>query len=261
MSGTITLIRRVIVIAGPGNNGGDALAMARHLADRQYRVNCYLLGFGKLSRDCALNRQRLMDQALVQFYEIGEGDPLPAIDRGDVVVDGIFGSGLSRPVSGFPAKIIAHINKEAGDVISIDIPSGLMGEDNSGNDYKSVIRANHTLTFQFPFLSFFFRENDSYVGNWRVHDIGLHPEAIKKTETPYQTIEKEQIRHLLPRRNRFAHKGYFWPWSDHLRVLRHDGCCPAGRRGLSQGRDRSGYGACAQGLVTTSFRPHCPKRW
>ena len=93
-----------MIFAGPGNNGGDALAMARMLAESQFRVECYLLGFGKLSEDCAINRKRLMEQGLVDFKEIGEGDQLPAMGNNDVVVDGIFGSGLTRKVSGFPGS-------------------------------------------------------------------------------------------------------------------------------------------------------------
>ncbi|MFO7669891.1 MAG: NAD(P)H-hydrate dehydratase [Bacteroidales bacterium] len=201
--------RKVLIFAGPGNNGGDALAMARQLAERQYRVVCWLLRFGSLSADCAINKQRLKDQGLVQFYEIGEGDPLPSPDEKDVVVDGIFGSGLTRQVSGFPARVIGLINRHKGVVVSIDIPSGLFGEDNSGNDDHLVIKATHTLTFQFPFLSFFFQENDPYVGRWRVHDIRLHSGVIEKLFTPYQTIEKELICKLLPHRDKFAHKGTF----------------------------------------------------
>jgi len=201
--------QKVLVFAGPGNNGGDALAMARQLAERQFKVHCFLLNFGKISADCALNKQRLMDQDLVLFRFLGEDDPLPTIANEDVVVDGIFGSGLSRKAEGFPAKVIAHINQHSGTVVSIDIPSGLFGEDNTGNDYARVIKASYTLTFQFPFLSFFFRENEIYVGLKRVQNIRLHPELIEKTETPYHTIEKEQIRLLLPRRNCFDHKGTF----------------------------------------------------
>jgi hydroxyethylthiazole kinase-like uncharacterized protein yjeF len=201
--------RKVVVFAGPGNNGGDALAMARLLAARQFRVTCYLLTFGKMSEDCAVNRQRLLDQGVVEYREIGKGDELPAIAPGDVVVDGIFGSGLSRKVSGFPGEVIHHINQHAETVIAIDIPSGLSGEENSENDHRSVIRATYTLTFQFPFLSFFFSENDPYVGSWRVQDIRLHPEAIAAAGTPYQTTEQEVVAAMLPKRSRFAHKGTF----------------------------------------------------
>ncbi len=201
--------RKVVIFAGPGNNGGDALAMARLLAGRQFRVECYLLVFGKLSQDCSVNRERLKAQNLADLREIKAGDSLPSIAPGDVVVDGIFGSGLTRNISGFPGEVIRHINQLAETVISIDIPSGLFGEDNRENDYRSVIRATTTLTFQFPFLSFFFSENDAHVGSWRVHDIKLHPEIIEKTRTPFQTIEKELVGKILPGRPRFAHKGTF----------------------------------------------------
>lgn len=201
--------RKVVIFAGPGNNGGDALALARLLAERRFRVECYLLVFGTLSADCATNRERLITQAKVKLVELKEGDPLPVIAAGDVVVDGIFGSGLSRKVKGFPLAVIRHINRYSGKVVSIDIPSGLFGEDNTGNDYEGVIRADVTLTFQFPFLSFFFDSNESFVGSWRVHDIRLHPDAIRDHETPYRTLEKGMIGPLLPDRKCFAHKGTF----------------------------------------------------
>jgi len=201
--------RKVVIIAGPGNNGGDALVMARLLAGRQFRVDCYLLGFGKTSDNCAINKKRLIERGLVRLKEISEGDMLPEIHRNDVLVDGIFGSGLTRPVSGFPGKVIRHINEKAGTVISIDIPSGLFGEDNSENDYQHVVRANYTLTFQFPFLSFFFDMNDPFIGQWRVHDIGLHPEIIRKTDTSYRTLENKDVKDMLPVRNKFSHKGTF----------------------------------------------------
>jgi len=170
--------RKVVIFAGPGNNGGDALAMARMLADRQFRVECHLLRFGKLSEDCTINLERVKSQGLVSLHETGEQDPLPEIDPMDVVVDGIFGSGL-------------------------------FGEDNSGNDPGTVVRADYTITFQFPFLSFFFGENEEMVGQWRVHDIKLHPAAIEAMETGYRTIEPEEIRTFMPRRRKFAHKGTF----------------------------------------------------
>jgi len=201
--------RMVVIFAGPGNNGGDALALARLLAERQYRIECYFLAIGKPSVDCSENRERLLAQGLVQYKEIGEGDALPSIESGAVVVDGIFGSGLSRKVSGLPGEVIKHINEQADTVIAIDIPSGLSGEDNRENDFGLVIRASHTLTFQFPFLSFFFSEHDPHVGSWRVHDIKLHPAIIEGTHTAYQTIEKELVAKILPLRPKFAHKGSF----------------------------------------------------
>jgi len=201
--------RKVVIFAGPGNNGGDALAMARMLAERQYRVECCLLRFGKLSKDCANNLLRLKEQDLVQVLEIGEQDSLPDLEKADMLVDGILGSGISRSVTGLPARAIKHINDCAATVIAIDIPSGLFGEDNRDNNYEFVIRATHTITFQFPFLSFFFDLHEPHVGHMRVHDIKLHPKAIEESQTAYMTVEAEDIRSLLPERRKFAHKGTF----------------------------------------------------
>lgn len=201
--------RQVLIFAGPGNNGGDALALARLLSERQFRVACYLLDFGHPSVDNTLNRQRLMDQKLARLTVLKEGDELPPIKANDVVIDGIFGSGLSRTPAGFPAVLIQHINQNASTIVAIDIPSGLSGEDNSDKDYKSVIRASYTLTFQFPFLSFFFESNDSFLGKWRVQDIKLHPDVIRNTYSPYQTLEKAEISALFPPRRKFSHKGSY----------------------------------------------------
>jgi NAD(P)H-hydrate epimerase len=201
--------QRVMIFAGPGNNGGDALALARLLAERQFRVVCHLLGLGAPSEDNLINQERLKTQNLVHFVELHEGDELPHIDPGDVVIDGIFGSGLSRTPKGLAAQVIQHMNRSKSIIIAIDIPSGLAGEDNRQKDCDCVIQANYTLTFQFPFLSFFFESNDPYVGQWRVHDIQLHSGIIRDTYSRYQTIEKEAIRHLIPPRKRYSHKGTF----------------------------------------------------
>lgn len=201
--------RQVVIFAGPGNNGGDALAMARLLAGRQFRVKCFLLEFGSPSVDFSINKERLEAQNMVELVPIGAGDKLPEIGKQAVVVDGIFGSGLSRKVSGFPAEVMRHINTSASTVIAIDIPSGLFGEDNRENEYQSVVQATYTLTFQFPFLSFFFEDNEACVGQWRVHDIKLHPDSIRDSHTAYQTIEPAAIAALLPVRKRFSHKGTF----------------------------------------------------
>jgi len=199
--------RRVIIFAGPGNNGGDGLALARQLARRQYRVKCILLDFGKRSADCQENLERLDRQGLVDLQVLGEKDPLPELGWNDVVFDGIFGSGLSRPADGFPSRVIQHINAKASRVIAIDIPSGLMGEENPHAGKAAIIRAHCTLSFQFPFLSFFFPENEVYVGRWHLLNIRLHPEIITKTPCLYQTMEADEVRKALPKRGRFSHKG------------------------------------------------------
>ena len=97
---------------------------------------------------------------------------------------GLFGSGLSRPLSGIYLNVVEKINSSGIDVFSIDIPSGLFGEDNSKNNLHTIIKAKYTYTFQFPKLSFFLSENESFVGEYFILDIGLHPNILKKIDTP-----------------------------------------------------------------------------
>jgi NAD(P)H-hydrate epimerase len=202
--------QRVNIFVGPGNNGGDGLAIARQLADKERRVRVYLVKISdKLSTDAQVNLDRLKAQDQVEIYTIQEKDPLPEITEGGVILDGLFGSGLNRPLEGFPSDVVKHLNKQPVTRIAIDIPSGLFGEDNSKNDYDSIFRASYTLTFQFPSLSFFYPENEMFVGKWFVLDIGLKQEKINDIDSPYFLVTEEIVRNSLIQRKRFAHKGNF----------------------------------------------------
>jgi NAD(P)H-hydrate epimerase len=200
----------VNIFVGPGNNGGDGLAIARQLADNDYNVKVFLVKISdKLSEDADINFERLKAQNLVRIITIEKGGELPEITKGEIVIDGLFGSGLNRPLEGFPADVVKHLNRQDVIRVAVDVPSGLFGEDNSSNDYNSIFRAHYTLTFQFPGMSFFFPENEDFVGKWHVLDIGLNQEKIDKVDSPYYLIEREDIRRNLKSRKRFAHKGHF----------------------------------------------------
>ena len=133
----------------------------------------------------------------------------PVLTEHDIVIDGLFGSGLNRPLTGGFAAVVDYINKSDAHVVSIDIPSGLFGEDNRGNDREAIVKANLTLTFEFPKLAFFLAENAPYVGEWKTLEIGLHPDVIERTETPYTMVTEEDISYVIQPRDRFAHKGTF----------------------------------------------------
>lgn len=200
------------VFCGPGNNGGDGLAVARLLASHadRFRVMLWLLDFGKeLTGSAAINFQRLSEQGLVRVMQLKSQNDLPKIRANEYVIDALFGSGLNRPLDGLPAEIVQHINHSGAEVLSIDIPSGLMGEDNAHNIPENIIKASLTLTFQFPKLSFLFPENEVYTGTWHVNDIGLHQVAIESTFSPFHYMEKTLPGSLLKNRSKFAHKGSF----------------------------------------------------
>lgn len=202
--------QKMVFFAGPGNNGGDALAIARQLADLDYRCEIYLLDSGKeLNGSPAINWQRLIEQGKVKLHKISNTAGFPEISPGDIILDGLFGSGLTRPLDGLPATIVRRINQLENTVIAIDIPSGLMGEDNSGNIAEHIVQADFTLTFQFPKISFLFAENERYTGKWEVLPIGLHPEGIEKTDSGFYFVQKEEISRMISPRSRFAHKGTF----------------------------------------------------
>jgi NAD(P)H-hydrate epimerase len=136
-------------------------------------------------------------------------DQFPVICSDDIVIDAIFGSGLKRPADGLAAGVIRQINQIDCTVIAVDIPSGLFGEDNSRNTPDNIIKADITLSFQFPKLSFLFVDNYPFVGEWHLLPIGLHPNAIRDTETPFHFTEEKDIAPLLKRRAKFDHKGMF----------------------------------------------------
>lgn len=202
--------QRMIFFAGPGNNGGDALAISRQMAEFDYQCEVYLLDFGKdLKGSPAINRKRLEDQAKVRLVKLQKPADFPHVGDTDILIDGLFGSGLSRPLEGFPAEIVQKINALSNITVAIDISSGLMGEDNSENIPENIVRADFTLTFQFPKISFLFAENEIFTGKWEVLPIGLHPEGIARTPTDFHFIEKEDVKEMIPVRSKFAHKGTF----------------------------------------------------
>lgn len=195
-----------LVLAGPGNNGGDALAIARLLLLGGFDVTVVLLKHEGLSPDTQINRNRLnyLEHAVV--VSLDRGHPLPTPDAETIVLDGLFGSGLNRPLTGEALSLVKTVNGWSNKVISIDIPSGLMGENNSGNNPVGIIEADLTLTLQFPKLAFFFPENQRYVHKWEVLPIGLHEGKIAETKSLWQFTELIDVKNKLPARNKFSHK-------------------------------------------------------
>ncbi len=201
---------RIVVFAGQGNNGADALAISRLLINEEYKVETFLFNPTQyLSPECRENKIRLQDLENAYFTEVTEHFVPPALNEHDIVIDGLFGSGLNRPLTGGFAAVVKYINESDATVVSIDIPSGLFGEDNGSNDPDTIIKANLTLTFGFPKLAFLLSDNEKYVGEWKTLNIGIHPEIIDATKTSYFLTTEEDINKTLKKRSVFAHKGIF----------------------------------------------------
>ncbi len=201
---------RFKVFCGPGNNGGDSLVITRLLAKKNYDVDVIIVRFTeKGSDDFDLNLNRLNEINIVSLTEIRDGDTLPEISDDEIVIDAIFGSGLSRPVTGFVGNLINHINASGAITIAIDTPSGLFSDENSTDKGGAIIEADYTLSFQFPKYAFLFPENDKYAGEWTILPIGLMEDFTDQVKVENFFVKRQDAVQLLKPRNKFDHKGTF----------------------------------------------------
>jgi ADP-dependent NAD(P)H-hydrate dehydratase / NAD(P)H-hydrate epimerase len=202
---------RVLVMAGPGNNGGDALAISRYLLEDGYQVQTILCQpNAKVSRDTL--------EQLINLQQT-EGADIRALDRTDMLstfkghwdylIDGLFGTGLNRPLQDYFTEVVQWINQQRVFKISIDLPSGLFGEDNRQSLSTNIVHANLTLGLQFPRLAFLLPENERYVGMWELIDIGIRTEVIERMPTSWFLTTREDMKSILKVRSQYAHKGSF----------------------------------------------------
>lgn len=197
--GTI-FFKRIHVVCGMGNNGGDGLAMARLLSEMGKEVQVSICRMSEEgSADFEQNLKRLPTKITVQDLDTSTTFHSEA----DVLVDCIFGSGLNRPVEGWLGRVIREMNESGLPIIAIDIPSGLFIGDNSNNPLKNVIQAYATFSFQVPKYPFLFARYEKYTGITKILHIGLSKtfdqQALATIITP--TLFKK--RHL----SHFEHKG------------------------------------------------------
>lgn len=201
---------RFFVFAGPGNNGGDGLALSRLLTDAGYKVNVYVVRYSdKTSDSFQKNYDRFEAIDKEMLYNLKENNPFPEILKDDVVVDALFGSGLTRPVKDFPGEVIDMMNATPALKIAIDVPSGLFADITSKTSDGEIVRADYTLSFQFPKLAFLLPENDAFVGRWHVLDIGLHPDFIKSVPVKNFYSTRQDVAMILKPRKKFSHKGTY----------------------------------------------------
>jgi NAD(P)H-hydrate epimerase len=198
--------RTIHIFCGAGNNGGDGLAVARMLLQKKYNIQTYLVNFkDKGSADFMTNLERLKKHH-EPLLITGKGK-FPAFTEDDVVIDAIFGSGLTRPVEGIFAQIISEINEKARHIVSIDIASGLFAD--MPSQMGAIIKPSLTITFQTPKMAFLIPENEKYVGAWIAVNIGLNRDFIEKTSSANYMLTSRMVKELIKERRKFAHKGDF----------------------------------------------------
>ena len=199
-----------VVFAGAGNNGGDALAVSRLLLKDGYKVKTYLFNPQyELRPDCQINKERLKAVSTADFIEVCAQFEPPQITEDMVIVDGLFGTGLNKPLSGGFASLVRFINASPATVVSIDMPSGLMCESNMGNIEANIIQADLTLTFEYPKLALLIDENYKYVGEMHILHIGLSREYAESLPSSYSLVHSVDVKELLIHRSPVGHKGTF----------------------------------------------------
>jgi len=195
--------KKVCVVCGTGNNGGDGLGIARLLHEWNYAVKVWIVRGGTTeSVDFSHNLQRLPGK--IPVTEITSASASEFLSGCDVLIDAIFGSGLSRPAEGVFAQVINSINESTCTKVAVDIPSGLMADAPSTG---AIVKAHFTFTFQLPKLSFFLPETGVYAGSWKVGDIGLSKTFLAHATTGYHYLTLKSVRRLMKERAVFSHKG------------------------------------------------------
>ncbi len=198
------------IFCGMGNNGGDGLAIARLLANRGLSVKAIVIRYTRnFSVDCLENYNKLksLGNYIIDVESESDFHKLKLSSK-TVAIDALFGIGLNKLISGIAGSSVNYINQHFSKIISIDCPSGLFIDGGNTKD-DLIVRSSLTLTFQFPKLAFMFSENKNYVPSFKIVDIGLIKDAIDVQTLNHFYIQKENIKSLLTKRDKFSHKGNF----------------------------------------------------
>lgn len=201
----------VVIVCGTGNNGGDGLVIARHLARDGYDVTV-IIPFppdSPKSTDNQINIARLQAQQLVHLFFLISLSDLPAISPGSIVIDALFGSGLSRRMEGLAAQVIDHLNQIQVTRIAVDIPSGMRSDSLPDSLQDTIFKADYTLTFLPPKRTLMAPELEKYYGEVHFFDIGLHPAFFQSVENNTAMLTSGDLVQCRKTRSRHGHKGTY----------------------------------------------------
>lgn len=196
------------IFCGTGNNGGDGLVIARHLKQYGYQVYTYVINCSNKQSKAFLENYKKLKEIGVWPNVISCSTEFPLVSENDMVIDAIFGLGLSRSPEGVLKETIQFINSTNAYVLSIDFPSGLFA-DKPVTDRDSVIKSYFVLTFQTPKLAFLLPDNQEFVTSWDVLDIGLDAQYLNTVETNFYLTTKNDVLPLYKFRKKFSHKGNY----------------------------------------------------
>lgn len=214
-----------VIIAGKGNNGGDALAVAKHLYNKGFSITVFIIAKrDEIKGDAAINLnilekigvecrmiynkdQSYENQGAKKQLEILKEELKHAV----LVIDGIFGTGIKAEITGLYADVINMVNESGENVVSIDIPSGVNGE--NGKVMGTCIKACRTVTFGLPKIGLVIHPGCEYTGEVIIADIGFPQKAIEQLEIKTHIIDENMVKEIIPLRKSDSNKG------DYGRVL------------------------------------------
>ena len=191
---------RILCVCGTGNNGGDGIGVARMLHQKGYQVTVCILGDKAKCSDETKQQYQIAKKIGVRFEDKKETKEYT------IIVDAIFGIGLTRDVDGIYKDFIEQINKEKHFVCAVDIPSGICG--NTGMVRQTAIKADITVTFGYWKIGLLLYPGAEYAGKVIVADIGFDKVDIN-TEFEKFLYDKEDIKRLLPKRKAYSNKGSY----------------------------------------------------
>lgn len=203
--------KRITIFAGPGNNGGDGLVVARLLHHLGAHPVVLLLAASESFRDDAAINLAAVQKLELPLVDICSATELHHVDDvlsdSDFVVDALFGTGLCRPVEGVFAEVVERINLAGSPVVAVDIPSGVCSD--TGQSLGKAVRADLTVTFCLAKPGQVVYPGRGHVGILEVVDIGIPAESVAEAGLGLELLEKQQVRAMLPERKSDGHKGTF----------------------------------------------------
>ncbi len=230
--------QKVMILAGTGNNGGDGLAVARHLHHEGHQVRiCVAWLQEKGSIDFQINLERL-ERLRLETHQIRTEQDFPEPLPGELIIDALLGSGINRPLEGLAKALCLKVNSSGAKIFSIDLPSGLMADEH-GNGV--TIKAHECLSFELPKRALLLPDSAEVCAHWTILPIGLHPKALAEEASSEFLVQASDLKNILPLRPRFCHKGDF----GHVVVV-------GGARGMRGAAWLSGLSALRSGAGLTS---------
>lgn len=200
---------RVIILSGPGNNGGDGFVIARHLHNIKIPVRVFIIGKATHVEGDALANLNILKKLSIQIDEVFDGGGFVKLEKsirqGALVVDAIFGTGLTKMVHGIFSEVIDLVNEMSDYIISVDIPSGI--DSDTGKVMGTAINANKTVSLVIPKIGNVMYPGSDYNGELLIRGIGVPDIVIEDTKIQYNIITDEVVERMIPHRKRNTNKG------------------------------------------------------